>query len=410
MKIVFFDYWTKGNHNFLPLNNMLNSLGHESFLFHIGSFNNAQEEVEVIENKLICRDISFYKTKYILKALKIIKPDVILGLNTTYILDRALVLACRSLGIKTIYLMHGDRPTGNEINDSIKNIKISFLDKIRKSLKYFVIVIPNYLLSSWNENKLNIFKLIPLRVLYKTFNDTAYCNYFPPFPEEILYDKCLIYANKYFDYYNKLGYKENQIKVVGNPKHDYLFELIENKFPAEEIKDIRTRDLICSEKKYALYLEDSFQEQGTLNWSYDYLSNLLTVINERLEKENIAMVVKLHPLTNESLINVDRTKILLICSDLEYLIQNSTFCIAHISSTVNIAVILKKPILIPRWGESKYLPDYYVKQGVAKTWSNLDESICLDINCANYEEYIEKNITVRANISVKNIVVNEILK
>ena len=142
MKIAFFDYWTKGIHNFVPLNNRLISRGHETLLFHIGSFNVAHPK-EVHVEGILCRDISYYDTKFIYLALKQIHPDIIISLNTTYILDRTMVLACRSLGIKTFFIMHGDRPIGNEIDVMIKSIPYSLMRKLKKAAKYASIIIPN---------------------------------------------------------------------------------------------------------------------------------------------------------------------------------------------------------------------------------------------------------------------------
>ena len=50
MKIVYFDYWTGGIHNFKAIDFELKKLGHNTLLFHIGSFNESVKSYEIIEN------------------------------------------------------------------------------------------------------------------------------------------------------------------------------------------------------------------------------------------------------------------------------------------------------------------------------------------------------------------------
>ena len=78
MKIIFFDYWTKGVHNFVPIDEELKKRGHETLLLHIGSFRFPHSKEEVIAN-IQCRDILYYNTIFIYKALSIEKPDVVVS-------------------------------------------------------------------------------------------------------------------------------------------------------------------------------------------------------------------------------------------------------------------------------------------------------------------------------------------
>jgi len=409
MKIIFFDYWTNGITNFTPLNKKLCEKGHDTMLFHIGSFKDSKTPREEFIEGILCRDISYYRTKYIYKVIKYIRPDVIVSLNTTYILDRTMVLACRNLGVKSVFLMHGDRPTTtDEIIMEINAVKISFVDKLKKAGKYFTRVIPNYLLSSWNYNKLIFLKLIPFRVLWITFKNPNRSNLFPPYSQEIIHNKCLVFANKYINYYQTLGYKTSQIVVTGNPKNDYLFNLLQNNFPIENIKDQAVKSLIESGKKYALFLEESLQYVGYAGFTYKYLFQETKEIAERLKKENLILVVKLHPSTDINKLPQENSDIIFSESDLEHLIYYSTFCIGHISSAVNLAILLNKPVLSTKWGKNKSLPDYCVKHKVAKNWVKISDKLDLNTDTVAREKYIENNITIIQPIS-SNIVVNEII-
>ena len=147
MTVVYFDYWTKGIHDFTEIDKVLKSHGHKTLLLHVGSFNSPQFNYEKINN-IDVFDISYFKTKFIYIALIKIKPDVVLGLNTTYILDRCLVLSCRKLHITSVFVMHGQRSVGKKFENSLKHAKRPKLKRyLNRALKYTFIVIPNYILS-----------------------------------------------------------------------------------------------------------------------------------------------------------------------------------------------------------------------------------------------------------------------
>ena len=63
-KIIFFDSWTKGIHNFSPIANELSKLGWQCLLVHRGSWEHdvgrpLEEEIEGV----LVRDIKYCKTK-----------------------------------------------------------------------------------------------------------------------------------------------------------------------------------------------------------------------------------------------------------------------------------------------------------------------------------------------------------
>ena len=409
MNVVYFDYWTNGVGNFTAIDKRFKAKGHNTMLFHIGSFRNPNTPPEEIIEGVLCRDIFYYKTKYIYQALKILNPDVIISLNTTYITDRALVMACRALKIKSVFLMHGDRATTNdEIIAESKAINFSLIFKIKKSIKYIKYVIPNYFLSSWYVNELNIIKMIPLIVLFKTFITPNISFIFPPFSQEALHDKCLVYSNKYLGYYQKLGYTESQIIVTGNPKNDYLFDLINYNFPTDNIRDINIKKLIVSGNKYALYLDEALQVVNHSGYTYEYFFKELNNIAIRLKDEEIELIVKLHPSTDIDKFPKEKKHFSFYQSYLEYLIHYSTFCFGHISSAVNVAIILNKPVISTKWGRNKNIPDYYIKNNVAKSWNNINDDIDLTTNEVARTEYLKENVSILQPIST-DMILNEIL-
>ena len=408
MKIVYFDYWTGGIHNFKAIDFELKKLGHNTLLFHIGSFNESVESYEIIEN-IDCFDISHFKTKLIFNALKEIKPDFVISLNTTYIFDRVLIQSCKVLNIRTIFMMHGIRATGKNLDQAIIEMESSYgsiYKKLSKASKYFFTVIPNYIVSSYKFDFFGFIKLRFIKVLLDYFFNTGRAFYYPLYPIELIHDKCLVYANKYIEYYEKLGYKIDNISVVGDPKQDFLFSRIENNnFNIYNLPE-SIQLLITNNQRYALYLEDSFVESGNLfGWTNEDRNNQINEIANRLKRDNIKLVLKIHPTTIISNIEVDIDNCIVIQkTDLENLIFYSYFCIAHISSTVNISILLNKPVLVPQWNKSKKVTDYFISNCVANKWGKLDDELNLEIDEVSRKKYIKTDITVVSSTSLNSII------
>lgn len=408
MKIIYFDYWTKGIHNFVNIDKELKKLGHQTSLFHIGSFRESVQRQELLEN-IECFDISCFDTNIIYKALVKIKPDVIVTLNTTYLLDRALIQACKRLNIKTVFLMHGTRATGDNLQKAVVAAEGSYNSiwkKFDKSLKYFKLIIPNYVYSLYMTEKRKVCNMHFLKVIYSYFKNPGKSMYFPAYSDELLHDKCLVYAKNYIEYYNSLGYKKENIFVVGNPKQDNLFyKLKMNSFKKEDIPE-ELHCLIANEKKYAVYLEDSFPESGNMfGWDNEFRNKHLTDISKKLEKDNIVLVVKLHPATNINDINITSLNaIILEKAELDTLVFFSAFCIAHISTTVNIPILMGKPILIPKWDKSEYVIDYYTDTNVANKWLKSEDCIDLTVNKDARKIFINQFISIVEPVAMQNIV------
>lgn len=408
MKIVYFDYWVGGIRNFISLDAKLKDMGHETLLFHVGSFNETVKQHESISS-IKCFDISFFKTKYIFKALKKIQPDVIISLNTTYVVDRILVQSCKELGIKTVFMMHGDRATGDVLNKIIKETQKqhgNFLQKLKKGTKYFSVIIPNYVLSSFKFNLPGIFKLQFLQVLADYLFNTGRALYYPLHASELLHDKCLVYANKYKTYYAKIGYPKELIHVVGNPKHDELFRKIKNISFIYEDLPLEVQALLNKKQKYAVYLEDAFVESGNMfGWTNEKRNHHLNEISEHLGKQNITLVVKAHPSSLIKNFELNTKNIILLQKiDLDNLIYHSDFCIAHISTTVHIALLFNKPVIVPKWGISKEVADYYCHHGVANEWKDLLDKPDLSLNKIKRDTYIKHNITILESTAITNII------
>ena len=407
MKIVYFDYWTKGIKRFLRLNGKLKDAGHDTMLLHTGSARCTHVPKEEIIQGVLCRDISYYETNFIFDALSKIDPDVLLSINTTYLFDRALILACKNLNIRSVFLMNGDKPAGarqNEFIDMINKRHKRFYSKLFKVLKYAKFYIPNYLNSLVKHSRGNFFNQHPLLVLLSYYRDPGFAYESPIYPEELIHDRCLVFSNAYIPYYEKIGYKKEQISVVGNPEYEkLLLDKSRNTFDVNSLPEDVKR-LVHQKSKYAVYLEEANVEHMIPGWSNDVRNHHLDAIGEALKKQSMLLVVKLHPLTSRQSVNVKSDNILIYdtCT-LHVLIKYSLFCISHMSSTINIPVLLDKPIIIPQWGISREMPDWYLYNGVGNRWNNIEDKIDFTVNQSAREIYLKKWLTVMEAGSIDKI-------
>jgi hypothetical protein len=406
MKIVYFDYWTKGCYNFEAIDTLLKLNKHDTILLHVNSFR-SQEEDNCEVNNIKTFEIKELNTIMIYNALKILKPDVIITLNTTGILDRTLVLSARKLKIKTFFLMHGLIPIDEKLENEIKlNTQINNLFyKFKKSIKYLKYYIPNYLFSLYKYDYKLIFKFKWLYVLKSHFSKPYKSMYFPFNTEEVLHDKCLIYSKVFQKYYSDLGYDNQNIVVVGNPTYNELFKKIENAtFNYKNLPE-KIIEIINNKYSYAVYIDDGLYIYSYDNWDKEYMKFHLLSIAERLQKENTKLVVKIRPSTDIQEIFVDHPNIY-FCKDVSFydLVYYSKFTIGHVSTALNIPVILNKPIVIPGFDKSKNITDYYIKNKVGNLWEKLKSEIPLEINIESRDKYIRDYITILDSKSVERIV------
>jgi len=407
VKIAYFDYWTEGIQNFKLIDEKLRELGHETLLLHIGSFNAPQEKEQVVSG-IKCNDISSYDTRFIFNMLAKEKPDVVLTLNTTSILDRVVALSCKNLGIKSFYVMHGNRNYGDSQDYVISLFEKSynsFIKKIKRIPKYASIVIPNYIFTLYKCNPRNLFNLRFIRVVYSYFRNPGKSLFFPEYPDEILQDKCLVYSNNESEYYQRLNYSPANIHVVGNPKLDSLHDMIVNlKFTPDMLPE-RVMVLVLKKQKYALFLEEALPEQNEMGgYTCSVREQMLLDIAERLVSENMTLVVKLHPGTNPESVKVQHDNMIIERECLDSLICFSDFCITNASTTINNCVLMGKPVVAPRWSAAKNLTTLFTDLGVSNFWHSVNDKLDLSINAEARKKYVELFITVTKPEAVNNIV------
>jgi hypothetical protein len=409
MKVAYFDYWTLGIHHFVGIDAALRARGIETVFLHIGSLR-AKTVAEEVVRGVRCRDISYYKTRWIYEMLRQERPDVVVTLNTTLLTDRALVLAARALGIRTVHLMHGSLIGGDDpaLAVDAENSRFQNLSKkLRKAVKYVSWVIPNYLYSSARARRKMPIRGRPFRVIWRFATNPGRELSFPSFPQDCVHDKALVYSTSDADLFEKMGYSRDRIVIVGNPKYDSILERLGR---AGFAKDHLPEDLqrkLGAHGRYVVIIDDGLPNSTPLfGWTHEYRNKFHDDVSAVLERQGYLTVIKAHPGTRMSdLRKPDRDTVFLYQQlDFDTLIYFAEFCVCHMSTAITNCVLLDRPVLTPTWGPSGLLPRVRIKQGIAVPWPSLDVEPAPVMNREAREEFKRTHITVLTPTAITSVV------
>ena len=360
---MFIDCCTLGKHVLLPIDEYLREKNIHGMLVHYGSWDDepGRPQEEHIDG-LHCRDISYYKTRLLYRVLKQEKPDCLVTLTTNNIIDRAKIFAARALGIPTVFLMHGILAvTEPAINAQVAVLKPAFRRKrLTKLPKQFRYIIPNYLYSGSLENSRYLFTRQPYSVMLSMFCNPQRWKFYPDPSPELHCDHALAWGNVYKEFLvNMYGYNPDTVVVTGHPPLDKACRILEHPPTEEEVEGFKQQHEVDPSARFALYIEGAFVYSGYQGWTRESLLEHLREIAELCAKSGRYLVVKLHPSTKDVpwLKEELRGQATLIQkADVEMLMWASECVIGHSSTLINSAIVLEKPVFIPRWGISQVIP------------------------------------------------------
>lgn len=409
MKVAYFDYWTAGTHHFVAIDAALRAKSIETVFLHVGSLRGKTLDEEVVQG-VRCRDITYYRTRWIYEMLRRERPDVVMTLNTTLLTDRALVLAARALGIRTVHLMHGSLMGGDdpELAVDAENSRFQALSKkLRKVGKYLSWVIPNYLYSTFKANKRALLRGTPFRVIWRFATNPGRELTFPSFPEDCVHDKALVYSASDVDLFEKMGYARDAIVIVGNPKYDSILERLGRRsFAKEQLpRDLQQR--LGTGGRYVVIIDDGLPNSTPLfGWTHEYRNKFHDDVSAALERQGYLTVIKAHPGTRMSDLRKPNRDTAFLYQQLDFdaLIYFAEFCVCHMSTVITNCVLLDKPVLTPTWGPSALLPGVKIKQGIAVPWPSLDVDPAPVMNREAREAFKRTHITIMAPTSIDSVI------
>lgn len=368
--VLFFDYWTRGIHNFIPVAERLRELGITSRLLHLGSWRDLSVPNHETLAGMECHDIRLYGGS-IARALKALNPKVLVTLNSTMTMDRTVVRLCRSMNIRTLYLMHGIHAIGADLDEVVaqQNAHWTVAKRIGKIGKYTDICL-GYLGAVARDQPLEIFD----PRTYAHFIQMALwpgASHARPWRHKDVYcDLALVYANAYRDSMIKeVGYAPERVRVVGNPNLDAVYALARD---SEARNRARTRIEslgVSPGREAVVYMEDAFPEQGIGSWTE---LTRITELNEIADAVNAAgydLIVKMHPGSNSSAVIaafLDHPAVhVVLKTDLSELILGCAATIGHTSTTLLLPIVFGRPLFVPTWSPGLERFGYYVSAKAA---------------------------------------------
>lgn len=401
MKVLFFDYWLKGIANFNRLMPELRrqSLDAEVKMVHVGSWKEPQESIINEHDGFTSYDISYYNTWSLFKVLKRERPDVVVILNLYYLCDKALIVFCRKLGIKTVYLAHGkfSTITNQGFSQFLKqDLKRNFTSKIRRDT---INMLRNYLESTLLEFR-------PLRFvksMVAMLRDPASMTLNSTYTDELDADlKLVYYESDRQTLINQRKFPDKNIYVVGNPELDSFVNtpLISRECFLQQIG--------MSDVPYLLYLDDGFV-QARLMSKETWHAHLLE-ISEITKRAGIQLVIKLHPRTpwDEHKDFFLKEEIVTFCNNIDFknLITHSQTVTSFVSTTISFALLLGKRVISPRWGAVAEFARIYPNDVIHYSESMDDFAIWLvnDLPCNTSKNYIADNLGALDGQAISRIV------
>ena len=371
--VVFFDYWTRGSRHFLFLDKEFKSLGYTTLLVHAGSYRGERFKDHICYvDDICCHDLLLYKNSLI-KMLKIEQPKLVVLLNNNT-LDKIIVRACRLLNIPTIFIMHGVLALEDGFKESAAMLDsiFSIRDRLKRTFKY-VNFIKQYLhaatlKSLWGLGDLEIF-LYFMRLAYSPGKTAmGYWQY-----KDSKATMALVYT-EYFKriFVNKLGYQDEQVKVVGNYNIDSLF--------------VKNQEVLAENltSKYIVYIENGFSRKDyqVKGYAESLVFKEIQSINDIFKKYGYRLKVKLHPSSDYSeltaLKGVENIDLIYNC-DLESLITHSSLVLGRTSSVLMMALAIYKPIILLSIPPLEFKYSIYKTHGFGKcvsSYAELEQLVC----------------------------------
>lgn len=404
-KIVYLDIWEKGHRNFARIDEGLKKEGYSTLLIHTGSFYYKNVHTERWIGSMLVRDIQFYHTTLIKKAIQKEHPDVIIMLNLSFVFDRAIVNICKSEGIKLVYLSHGKLISPELVNKEVEKLNSTIWNNLNRvfSRKNFL-VLTNYLSS------LSGLKLLsnPLKLMYGLLRKPSSYLTFPTYTSELDADLILLYTKEDKALLtNKFGFPENCIKVVGNP--EITFFMNAPSLPKVQFLGQIGLNEACS---YVVYLDDGMVCDKII--TAEQWQGSLSEIAELTKSLGFKLIVKLHPRTNildyQTFFEKQSIVALKDC-DFKNLLEHSEFVVSHVSTTIIYALLFRKNVFVPFWGIftviGKNYPEGVVQYSTSKKDFLEKASKNKKANNTAIDKYLQDN-GIDPTVNSINLIIREV--
>jgi hypothetical protein len=334
IKVLAFDSWTGGIHNYVRLLNDFKENNIEMFLVHLGSWgNDTRNSKKEYINNLEVRDISYYKNQNFENILDIEKPNLVLFLSTGTFAHRAFQRYCLQKNIPTINLAHGILSVGHyKGNDA--PVKINIFAHIRwllsRTKTTFLYAVPVYAKSlyktkaTFSEWK-RLFSDLFDRVFYKETHKLAL--------DARSSIACVFVDAEIEDISIRYNLDRTKIKVVGNP------DLIHFNITEDKLCSCLKNNVL--KNKDVMYIDCGMTHFGVYFKSQNEYCEFISNISKKLAEFGFNLIFKIKPQDPQYIKSITE----LISSYNIELIQNTNFqerlsnCVACITEPSTLGVV-----------------------------------------------------------------------
>jgi len=341
--VVYFDYWTRGIRHFSKIDVDVKACGLNSLLVHLGSQRGESLQKDQIISGVKCTDLVCYGNDLV-TMLKAERPKVVLLLNNQTE-DKIIIRACRTLGIKTVFLMHGVLTPQDKLDETAKLVDSAFgatdrMSRIPKYMRLFRQYLSAAIISRLRDAlDYEIYLYFIRQALSPGGNLAGRWKY-----RDSCTDLALVYSEEDKQLFcSCFGYPEDRVKVVGNYNLDDLHAVHQSQF---------TSAYKVGSSKYCVYVENGFSDPKytVTGWTEDLVADEVESLADICGEFGYKMILKLHPSSDYSTL-VQRTSdcnnidTVLHC-DLGELIAGADFVVGQSSSVLMMAAAVQKPVVI----------------------------------------------------------------
>ncbi len=376
--ILFFDSWTRGAHNFKRVVDGIPQ-GKASFnILHFGRLRDPLLPKCETLHGISTADISLFPGKSLLEVLQIYDPAVIVNLNAWYLWDRALFACARRLNIPTVYLQHGAMAEPDVMETVCRHNDANWRlrDYISRLPKYANVI--KWYLGGKGER---VPTRLSLEVLGSLLRYPTRSMVHPYAAHELWPDVALVYAESEVDRLVKhWQLPRDRIRIVGNPELDEAF--VRSRIPL----DISARERVFDSLGLALNRpvifcpDEGWAANGTFGWTVESTRRWYADLDNAAGQLGAQVLVRPRPADGD--LRGPNGRVYLVkdlCEGLPNVIvsRSSTVCeateianvvIGMMSTVIETAVAMRRPILVPAWGFSDSPIDAspYVRFGAAR--------------------------------------------
>lgn len=340
-KILIFDTWTAYEGKLKALEKVLYNSNeiyfvHTNYLMKKYASKQINKHFKNLEKPLDTNTIDFRKFNYDpIKCLSTINPDLVVFLSIHNIEQRFFNHACKKLGIKTCFLMHGLIMHKNFKSLPDKSLVKLILSNIRRVM-YFVIMIKYYLRSIIK------YKFLTSKGMYvDMFNSIFFRRAFksnPAFKYNVQLDYLLYTRPKDKPFLENYMGKEFQ-KSFNFYSIDVM-NLVASYISEKQEENIKNKNSV-------LFFSQPLYEKNLDNLGFEDYIKLLKHLKEEFAKLNYEFKVRLHPREDEKVIGqsidesfFDHT------NSLEKAVFSYDYFVTIGSTAIMLPIFLTKPGLV----------------------------------------------------------------